>query len=134
VPRRTPITSLKRMSEINLTPLMDLTFLLLITFIITFPLIEHGIEVKLPPGETKDIRASEGQTISVDQTGALYLNDAEITLPKLTETLKAVARTEPDVTIFVRADERLYYGKVVEVLKSLHDAKISKMALVTRAE
>jgi len=134
VSRRTPITSLKRMSEINLTPLMDLSFILLITFIITFPLIEHGIELRLPPAEAKEIQASEGQTISVDETGALYLNDAEITLPKLTETLRAVARTQPGVTIFVRADEGLYYGKVVEVLKSLHDAKISKMALVTRAE
>lgn len=122
------------MSEINLTPLMDLTFILLITFIITFPLIEHGIELKLPQGETENIEASEGQTVSVDEAGALYLNDKSITLSGLTETLKDVARTEPSVTIFVRADERLYYGKVVEVLKSLHDAKISKMALVTRAE
>lgn len=134
MPRRTPTTSLKRMSEINLTPLMDLTFILLITFIITFPLIEHGIELNLPQHEATEIQASKGQTISVDKTGALFLNDAEITLSQLAESMQAIASSQPDVTIFVRADEGLYYGKVVEVLKSLHVAKISKMALVTRAE
>lgn len=134
MPRRTPTTSLKRMSEINLTPLMDLTFILLITFIITFPLIEHGIELNLPQHEATEIQASKGQTISVDKTGALFLNDTEITLSQLAESMQAIASSQPDVTIFVRADEGLYYGKVVEVLKSLHVAKISKMALVTRAE
>ncbi len=132
--RRTPLTSLKRMSEINLTPLMDLTFILLITFIITFPLIEHGISVNLPKGEARVVQSTEGQSISLDAKGGLYLNDSRISIESLAVSMKSVAESQPSTTIYVRADEGIAYGRVVAVLKVLHDAKISKMALVTSEE
>jgi len=122
------------MSEINLTPLMDLTFILLITFIITFPLIEHGIAINVPKGKATPVEASDAQTISVDAEGEVYLNDTETSLDDLSVSMRRAAATDPTMTVFIRADEGIRYGRVVEVLKILHDAKISRTALVTRAE
>ena len=71
--RKTPLTSLKQISEINLTPLMDLTFILLITFIITFPLIEQGIPVDLPAGEAEELTPERARTITLDEDVAAQL-------------------------------------------------------------
>lgn len=132
--RRTPITSLKQISEINLTPLMDLTFILLITFIITFPLIEQGVQVNLPKGEAEELASDEARTITLDQQGTVYLDNVPVGMPELERVMSELGRTNPDTTIMVRADERIVYGKVVRVLKCLHDARLSRMALVTEAD
>jgi len=132
--RHTSLTSLKQISEINLTPLMDLTFILLITFIITFPLIEQGIPVNLPRGEADELDPEQSRTISLDLQGALFLDDLPITKEELTSEMQMLGRADPDITIMVRADEGIQYGKLVEVLKILHDAKIARMALVTQPE
>ena len=132
--RHTPLTSLKQLSEINLTPLMDLTFILLITFIITFPLIEQGVPVNLPQGQANPLQPDESRSITIDKEGALFFDDHSITREELLDRLQTLALTHPNVTILVRADETIAYGEVVKVLKSLHDAKLSKMALVTQGE
>ncbi len=132
--RHTPLTSLKQLSEINLTPLMDLTFILLITFIITFPLIEQGVPVNLPQGQANPLQPDESRSITIDKEGALFFDDHSITREELLDRLQKLALTQPNVTILVRADETIAYGEVVKVLKSLHDAKLSKMALVTQGE
>jgi biopolymer transport protein TolR len=132
--RHTPLTSLKQLSEINLTPLMDLTFILLITFIITFPLIEQGVPVNLPQGQANPLQPEESRSITIDKEGALFFDDHSITREELLDRLQKLALTQPNVTILVRADETIAYGEVVKVLKSLHDAKLSKMALVTQGE
>ena len=132
--RKSPVSSLKQMGEINLTPLMDLTFILLITFIITFPLIEQGIPVNLPQGAANPLQPEESRSITIDQKGALFLDDRAITYEALQDRLMTFSQTEPNVTILVRADEAIAYGEVVRVLKALHDAKLTRMALVTQGE
>jgi biopolymer transport protein TolR len=132
--RQTSLVSLEQISEINLTPLMDLTFILLITFIITFPLIEQGIPVNLPRGEADELNPEETRTISLDLQGKIYLDDVPTTKEQLAAELTAHGRADPDITILVRADEGIRYGKLVEVMKILHDAKIARMALVTEPE
>jgi biopolymer transport protein TolR len=134
VARKTPTTSLKQISEINLTPLMDLTFILLITFIITFPLIEQGIPVDLPKGDSNELTDEDARTITVNQDGHLFLDDVPVTLSELNGMMQDLGLRQPDVTVMVRADKRITYGRVVEVLKSLHAASITRMALVTEAE
>lgn len=129
--RRTPLSRRRQISEINMTPLMDLTFLLLITFMITFPLIEQGIPVRLPKGKTTELDQANTFSITLNKQGEIYFDDI-LTSPELLETdLKAKAEADPDVTIMVRADEALAYGKVAAVLRMMHDAGISRMALVT---
>ena len=132
--RKTPLISSKRISEINMTPLMDLTFILLITFIITFPLIEQGIPLKLPKGKASTLNDDQSRTISIDKDGNIYLDNINITADKLTEIMTTLQTENPDVVVMVRADKRLVYGRVIDILKILHNANITRMVLVTEAE
>lgn len=132
--RKIPLSSLKQINEINLTPLMDLTFILLITFIITFPLIEQGISVNLPKGDAEEVSADDARTVTIDKAGVLYFDDFELSYEDLVLRLGEVGKLETDVTVMVRADESINYGSVVRVLKVLHDSNIYKMALVTESE
>jgi len=134
VARKSSLTSLKQISEINLTPLMDLTFILLITFIITFPLIEQGIPVNLPKAKANEVVAPEARTITLSYKGDLFLDDIPVSMEQLRERMNELALSDPEVSILIRADERIQYGSVVKVLKVMHDANIVKMALVTEAE
>ncbi len=132
--RHTPLTSLKQISEINLTPLMDLTFILLITFIVTFPLIEQGVPVNLPQGKANKLQPEDSRSITIDSMGNIFLDDRPITQEELPDRLHKIAMVEPNVIIMVRADEAITYGEVVRVVKALHDAKLTRMALVTQGE
>ena len=127
-------TTLKQLSDMNITPLMDLTFILLITFIITFPLIEQGIPMDLPQADAQEIDEEQARTISVDRAGTVYLDDVEITLEQLARDMEVLAAVDPHTTVLVRADEAIAYGRVMEVLKILTDARIARMALVTAPE
>ena len=129
--RRTARHRNRQISELNMTPLIDLTFLLLITFIITFPLIEQGIPVRLPKGKSSELDQSNTFSITVNQKGELFLDEVPTGEEALSAELKAKAEADPDVTILVRADEQIAYGKVVSVLRLMHDANITRMALVT---
>lgn len=117
-----------------MTPLIDLTFLLLITFIITFPLIEQGIPVNLPRGEADDFDASQMRNITIDVQGKLYLDEKPVTLPELETEMTAMGKADPETTVMVRADEAIRYGALVDVLRILHQAKIARMALVTQVD
>jgi len=134
VGRKTPLTSLKQISEINLTPLMDLTFILLITFIITFPLIEQGIPVQLPQAKAESLTSDEAQTITIRQDGELFLDDVPVTEAEFQAQMHALGDRASETTIMVRADERVQYAVVVKVLKILHGEGIARMALVTQEE
>ena len=129
--RRTALHRNRQISELNMTPLIDLTFLLLITFIITFPLIEQGIPVRLPKGKSSELDQSNTFSITVNQKGELFLDEVPTGEEALAAELKAKAEADPDVTILVRADEKIAYGRVVAVLRLMHDANITRMALVT---
>lgn len=132
--RRTSMLALEQIKEVNMTPLIDLTFLLLITFIITFPLIQQGIPVNLPRGKAEDFDDRQTRTITLDLKGGLYLDKQAVSKEELASEMTAMGRADPDVVILVRADEAIQYGRLVEILKILHDAKIARMALVTTPE
>lgn len=119
------------MSDPNMTPLIDLTFLLLITFIITFPMLEQGISIKLPRGKTEKIEQNKSQAITVALDGKVYFNNREISADELESELKQLAEQDPQPPVLVRCDERVEYGVLMKTLKLLHDCKISRMALVT---
>jgi biopolymer transport protein TolR len=122
------------MSEINLTPMMDLSFILLITFIITFPMIEQGIAVNLPKGDARDLDPKQARTITIDRIGKLYLDNNALEIEELEKRMTGLGRVMPEVSIMVRADKGIEYGRVVEVLRILHHAGLTNMALITEAE
>ena len=129
--RRTSLSRNRQISELNMTPLIDLTFLLLISFIITFPLVEQGIPVRLPKGEAAELDQANTFSITLNDKGELFFDDIPTTEEVLATDLKTRATENPDITILVRADETIAYGKVVTVLRLMHDANITRMALVT---
>lgn len=129
--RRTSIKPLREINEINMTPLIDLTFLLLITFIITMPLLEQGIPVNLPKGRARDMDQLSTRSVTIDAEGRLYLERQPISLARLGEEMKALAQADPTLTVMVRADEKLAYGKVVEVMRTLSEANVTRVGLVT---
>jgi biopolymer transport protein ExbD len=131
--RRTSLVSLNQISDINMTPLMDLTFILLITFIITFPLIEQGIAINLPKGSAADMMDPQTMSISLNEQRKLFLDNRPVSREELVSAMMEVSSSDPDTTIYVRADRILPYGEVVDIMKILHDANITRMALVTEA-
>ncbi|HMO04953.1 MAG TPA: biopolymer transporter ExbD [Kiritimatiellia bacterium] len=131
MPRRSTIKPPQPMNEINMTPLIDLTFLLLITFIITMPLVEQGIPINLPKGKSQAVDQKEARSVTVDLQGQVFLDRVPVTLEDLSAEMKIIAAAAPETPIMVRADEKLHYGKVVEILRILNEASITRMALVT---
>ena len=124
------------MSDMNLTSMMDVVWLLLITFIITFPMIENTIAVDLPRAKGSAAMAqSKSLAITVDKEGRLFLADAPVSsLDALKALLSDEYARNPDLGVQVRGDTAVNYGKVVDVLKILHHVGITKMAIVTREE
>ncbi len=119
------------MSDPNMTPLIDLTFLLLITFIITFPMLEQGISIKLPRGKAEKIEQNKSESVTVGLDGKVYLNNREVSYDDLEAELRKVAGQDPQPPVLVRCDERVEYGVLMKTLKVLHACKITRMALVT---
>jgi len=135
VARRATARLQQPIGEINLTPLIDLTFLLLITFVITFPLVQSGIPVNLPRGQkANDLPTKDKHTVSLDAKGTIYLDDLACSFDKFSSEMKTLGRTSPNTVILVRADETIPYGSLVKVLQVLHEAKLARMALVTQPE
>ena len=119
-------------ANIDMNSLIDLTFLLLVTFILTIPALEQGISIMLPRAKTDTLpnKNNKANTITVSQTGT-FLNNAPVTLEALEQDLLAKVKEDPDVPVLVRGDERLTYGAVMDVVKLVYKCKVRKMALVT---
>ena len=101
----------------NLTAISALTFLLLITFIITFPMIEQGLPVKLPDGKTQEIDAHEKTSVvTIDKEGRISLGEDSLTLDALAQALSARLAENPKLSLVVRGDKEADYGKVMEVV------------------
>src|SRR5271170_1444165 len=125
---------LPELGEINVMPLVDLFMQLFIAVIIFFPMVEYGMNIHLPKGTTDQIKREQTRTLSVDKRGRVYLNDVAISQPQLRGELTKLAASEPPITILVKADEVNNYGAVMEVLKELHAARITRIALLTQEE
>ena len=134
MPRKHSLVELKEFSEISYTPLIDLTMLLLVTFIITYPLMEQGVHVNLPHGKADELQAEQSRTITLDIKGNLYLDNELTTLSQLNDEMSALGMSRPDIAVFVRADKDLKYGRLIDVMTVLHGAQITRIALVTQSE
>ncbi len=125
---------LPELGEINVMPLVDLFMQLFIAVIIFFPVVEYGMNINLPKGTTDQIKREQTRTLSVNRQGRVYLNDVSLSPAQLRAELAKLAKVHPPITILVKADEANNYGAVMEVLKELHAAKITRIALMTQEE
>jgi len=121
------------MSEINVTPMVDVMLVLLIIFMVAAPLLTVGVQVDLPRTKATLIRGEdEPLAIIVNRDGALFLQETAIELEGLLPRLSAITGNNPDVRIFVRGDAAVDYGRVMEVMGTINAAGYKKVALVTR--
>jgi len=121
------------MSEINVTPFVDVMLVLLIVFMVTAPLLTVGVNVDLPKATSAPLPGQdEPLSVSVDRDGRIFLQDSEITIDDIGPRLLAILETKPETRIFVRGDRVIDYGRVMEVVGAIHDSGISKVALVTK--
>jgi biopolymer transport protein TolR len=121
------------MSEINVTPLVDVMLVLLVIFMLTAPLLTSAIRLDLPSAEAPPAAGAPiALTLALDAQGQLFLNDRPLTPEQLRERLAAVARTHPDTELQLRADQALAYGKVVEVMALAQKAGLSRIGFVAQ--
>ncbi len=122
-----------KMADINVTPFVDVMLVLLIVFMVTAPLLTVGVSVDLPTATSSPLPGQdEPLTVSVDKAGKVFLQESAIELTELGPRLKAISATKPDTRIFVRGDQLIDYGRVMEVVGTIHDAGFAKVALVTK--
>jgi len=125
----------KTISQINVTPMVDVMLVLLVIFMITAPLLKVGVPINLP--KTKAKALPEDQTplsITINKEERIFVQNTEISLEKLIPKLISISKNRNDRKIFIRADKVLPYGKVVEVMAIITSAGFNKIALVTDFE
>ena len=119
------------MAEINVTPFVDVMLVLLIVFMVTAPLLTVGVPVDLPKTEAKTISdPEEPLVISVTATGEIYLQDTQIEIENLVPRLAAITDNKPDTRIFVRGDQSISYGQIMEIMGTVNFAGFRRVALI----
>ncbi len=127
---------LQTLSELNVTPLLDLAFVLLIIFMITTPLMENSVELVVPTSEAaaKAVDPASVQNVSIDREELVKFNDEPTTLEQLTADLTALKDQRGEVAVVIRAHKELPVQKLIDLMDSVQRAKITKIAVVTNPE
>jgi biopolymer transport protein TolR len=119
-------------SQINVTPLVDVMLVLLVIFMVTAPIIQQGVEVNVPRVKAAALPGKEQQfVVSITRNQDIYLNDTRLNLDQLTEKLQAISGERPDREVFVRADEDVPYGTVIRTMAAIKAAGIENVGMVT---
>jgi len=128
--------SLSSLSEINITPLLDLAFVLLIIFMITTPLLENSMSLIIPSSGVKNSAtpSPQVQTISIDRNEVIRLNNQPLDFDELSVQLIELKRTNPDVAVIIRPDRDLPVQKLITLMDALQRTQIMKVGIATRAE
>jgi len=128
--------NLTTLSEINVTPLLDLAFVLLIIFMITTPLLENSMNLVIPSSGASNppMNSSQVQTISIDRSDVIQFNNQIVDPETLTRQLLALKETNPDVAIVIRPDRELPVQKLISLMDTLQRAQITKVGIATKAE
>lgn len=120
------------MSEINVTPFVDVILVLLIIFMVSAPMLTAGVPIDLPETQAKALSADKDPiSITIDPAGKIFLQETEVTLDELIPKLKAIATTGYDERIFVRGDKSSNYGAIMQVMGAISGAGYRNIGLVT---
>ncbi len=120
-------------SQINVTPFVDVMLVLLVIFMVTAPILQQGVNVELPAVEAGPLVADteEQLVVAIDGEGRVHLNDTPLDLVTLGEKLTAIVKLRADRTVYLRADKDVAYGRVVAVMAAIRGAGITKLGMVT---
>jgi biopolymer transport protein TolR len=122
-------------AEINVTPFVDVMLVLLIIFMITTPMMNQGVQVELPKANSESMPADEKSLIlSIQEDGRYFMAEEEYELSEIAIKLTAIALNNPDKEVFIRADGRVAYEKVAQLMAVCTQAGISKLGMVTEVE
>ncbi|NOT58124.1 MAG: protein TolR [Deltaproteobacteria bacterium] len=122
----------ENISQINITPLVDVMLVLLVIFMVTAPILQQGVAVDLPQVTTGALESKEESlVVSLSREAKVHLNERAITLSDLQERLSEIAQKTPNRPVYLRADKGVPYGKVVEVMAVVRNAGIQKLGMVT---
>ncbi|MDA8388395.1 MAG: biopolymer transporter ExbD [Nitrospiraceae bacterium] len=117
------------MSDINVTPLVDVMLVLLVIFMVTAPLMRQGIDVNLPKARGRPLPAEQRISIAIARGGSIHMNGATLDLEQLKARLSMLSKTDPDV--YLKADRDVSYGRVALVMGEIRAAGIKKLGIVT---
>ena len=117
------------LSEINVTPFVDVMLVLLIIFMVTAPLLQQGIDINLPKAKGKDLPPEERITLTIKKGDVIFMNDNPVSLSDMRKKLEAISKLNPNV--FLKADKDVPYGFVVEVMSEIKEAGIEKLGMIT---
>ena len=128
--------TMSSLSEINITPLLDLAFVLLIIFMITTPLLENSMSLIIPSSGVKNsaVPSSQVRTISIDRDETIRFNNKLVDLDSLGAQLTELKRSNPDVAVVIRPDRDLPVQNLITLMDALQRAQIMKVGIATRAE
>ena len=128
--------SLHTLSELNVTPLLDLAFVLLIIFMITTPLMENSVDLVIPSSEAAPhaVDPAAVQTIAINREAQIELNGEPVALAQLEGKLIALKEARPEVAVVIRSHKELAVQKLIDVMDAVQHAKISKVGVVTSPE
>jgi biopolymer transport protein TolR len=119
-------------SNINVTPLVDVMLVLLVIFMVTAPILQQGVAINLPKVKAAALTGEEQQlVVAVNRSGQVYLNDTPISVPELGPKLEAILKVRPDRQVFLRADQSVRYGEVMRVISTIKGAGVERLGMVT---
>lgn len=120
------------LSEINVTPLVDVMLVLLVVFMITAPMMQQGIDIQLPKTATAGIETrSDPLVITIKANQNILINDTKVSMDSLKDKLKGIFKTRADKQVYIKADKKVDYGVVAEVIADVKAAGIQNVGLVT---
>jgi biopolymer transport protein TolR len=120
------------MSQINVTPLVDVMLVLLVIFMVTAPMMQQGVQVNLPKAETKALTApEESVVVSIEKSGGVYINSAQIPAGELRAKLSEMFASRSKKEVFLKADKDVTYGEVVKTMAEIKGAGIERLGMVT---
>lgn len=121
------------MSEINVTPMVDVMLVLLIVFMVTAPLLSAGVPIDLPKSEARQIQEDDNKPLEVNiaKDGKIYVGETEVDRDRLLTLLSSMTNNDPDRRVFIRADQALDYGMVMDVIGAINKGGFRKVALIS---
>jgi len=122
------------MSQINVTPLVDVMLVLLVIFMVTAPMMQQGVQVNLPKAETKSLAPKEDTlVVSIEKSGRTFINSSEIQGDQLKDKLNTMLAGREKREVFLKADSSVPYGEVVKVMAQIKGAGVERLGMVTES-
>jgi biopolymer transport protein TolR len=121
-----------KIPEISLTPLIDSALTLLIIFIVTTPMVQNGIKINLPQGNSKEVGSQQELVVSINKKNELFFNSYPVSQKNLIQTIQKSLQGREETPVYVKADKTVFYGDVIKIVDELKQAKVKYVAMAIR--